>query len=89
MIGIRRVVGDSMEPFLSAGRLIVVVSSKHYNPGDVVGVRFDSKIIIKRIAKTRDNLVYVLGDNPRNSLDSRKLGWIASDNLVFKLLFRF
>ncbi|HEY5268106.1 MAG TPA: S26 family signal peptidase [Candidatus Saccharimonadales bacterium] len=87
-IGIRRVIGNSMSPYLNDGRLIIVSRSKKYKVGDVVGFRFDSQILIKRVSRVKDSSFYVLGDNSNNSLDSRKLGWIDSKNITFKLRFR-
>lgn len=86
--GIRRIVGDSMSPYLNDRDLILVQRINKYRVGDVVGFKSNDKIFIKRVHEIRNNQVYVLGDNPDNSLDSRKLGWIDRENLVFKLLFR-
>jgi phage repressor protein C with HTH and peptisase S24 domain len=87
-IAIRRVVGDSMSPGLNQDSLIAVLKSKRYKVGDVVGFKLNDQVLIKRVCKINDSLVYVLGDNPNNSLDSRKLGWINQDSIVFKLIFR-
>jgi phage repressor protein C with HTH and peptisase S24 domain len=87
-LGIRRVVGDSMSPRLNGSNLILVIRSKHYKIGDVVGFKLNDQVLIKRISEINDGLFYALGDNPKNSLDSRKFGWIALDTIVFKLVFR-
>ncbi len=89
LIGIKRIVGDSMSPYLNDRDLILVQRINKYRVGDVVGFKLNDKIFIKRIHEIKNHQIYVLGDNPDNSLDSRKLGWINRENLVFKLLFRF
>ncbi|HUY53341.1 MAG TPA: S26 family signal peptidase [Candidatus Dormibacteraeota bacterium] len=87
-IGIKRIVGDSMSPYLNNRDLIVVLKTNKYKVGNVVGFKLNDKILIKRISKIKQNLFYVLGDNPSNSLDSRKLGWINRDDIVFKIFFK-
>lgn len=88
-IGVRRVIGDSMSPYLVEHDLIVVLKSKNYRVGDVVGFSHGGKVLIKRVSKIKDDQIYVLGDNPKNSLDSRKFGWIDAKTLIFKLVFKF
>jgi len=88
IVGIRRVVGDSMSPRLNEGNLILVRRSKNYKIGDIVGFKLNDQVLIKRISEINNGLFYALGDNPKNSLDSRKFGWIAFDTIVFKLVFR-
>jgi phage repressor protein C with HTH and peptisase S24 domain len=87
-LSLRRVVGDSMLPYLKENRLILVRSTKQLRVGNVVGFRFDGQTYIKRIYKIDGDLIYVLGDNINNSLDSRKFGWISRNNIEFKLLLR-
>jgi phage repressor protein C with HTH and peptisase S24 domain len=87
-VSIRRIVGDSMTPYLNDNDLIAVWKSNKYKSGDIIGFKFDGQILIKRISRIKDNQYYVLGDNPDNSLDSRKFGWVSNNNIIFKLLFR-
>ncbi|MBU2051469.1 MAG: S26 family signal peptidase, partial [Gammaproteobacteria bacterium] len=53
---------------------IVIVWNKASKPGDVVVATLDGKEIIKRIAATKVTTVYLLGDNPSKSTDSRTYG---------------
>jgi phage repressor protein C with HTH and peptisase S24 domain len=87
-IGIKRIVGDSMSPYLKDRDLIMVLKTNKYKAGDVVGFKSNDKIFIKRINEIKNDLLFVLGDNPDNSLDSRKLGWVNRESVVFRLLFR-
>lgn len=78
-----------MYPYLKENRLVLVLVSKNYKIGDVIGFRFDNQVYIKRISKIKDKMLFVLGDNPDNSLDSRKFGWISKGSVEFKLIFKF
>jgi phage repressor protein C with HTH and peptisase S24 domain len=83
------VVGDSMMPGFADDSLIIVKKTNKFQVGDVVGFKFNDNILIKRIAKIKQKQYYVLGDNQNNSLDSRKLGWLGIEKLIFKVIFRF
>jgi nickel-type superoxide dismutase maturation protease len=77
MILVRRVVGESMLPILSPGKIILGVSRRRaYRSGDVVIVLHDDREKIKRIARVKDSQIYVVGDNPSHSTDSRHFGWL-------------
>jgi nickel-type superoxide dismutase maturation protease len=89
MLGLRRVIGDSMTPTLAENDLILVIRTKQYRVGDVVGFVFNKNILVKRISEIKNSQYYVLGDNQKNSLDSRKLGWLNNDQIVFKVIHRF
>ena len=89
MLGLRRVIGDSMTPELAENDLILVIRTKKYRVGNVVGFVFNNKILVKRISEIKNGQYYVLGDNQKNSLDSRKLGWLSNDQIVFKMIHRF
>jgi phage repressor protein C with HTH and peptisase S24 domain len=87
-LAIRRVVGDSMIPSYSENNLILVKKTKHFRVGQVVGFEYNDKVLLKRISEIKDSKYYLLGDNPNNSLDSRKLGWIDQDKIIFKVIFK-
>jgi len=55
-------------------------------PGDIVVFRISGEVFVKRVEKVSDNQVYLVGDNPEDSLDSRKLGAISLKNLVGKVI---
>ncbi len=60
---------------------------KHVKPKDVVIIMHDGMEKIKRIEQVRAQEVYVLGDNPAASTDSRDFGWIASEAVRGKVLW--
>lgn len=77
---IRRVVGHSMVPILPPRTL--VFGWRYFwriHPGQVVVVEHDGIEKIKRIQKIKDNRVYILGDHPETSTDSRHFGWLPKD----------
>ena len=71
--------------------------------GDIIAFKKENKIFIKRIAKINPSRhsaelsrspssgkkYFVKGDNEKDSLDSRKLGWIEMKNIVGKVIIRF
>ena len=86
-----RLKGSSMEPLYKDGDIVFVrVNNKFYKKDDVV-LFFDNiithKLLIKRINTISEDKVYVLGDNSKDSLDSRKLGWIDMSNIIGKVVW--
>ena len=43
---------------------------------------------VKRVTDCKDGEFFVTGDNPDFSTDSREFGWIKSNEIVAKLLFK-
>lgn len=87
MIYIRRIVGDSMLPGLYPGSLVVGVSSRRRRIGDVVMLRHNGTEKIKRLAKIRPDQVYVVGDNPGSSTDSRDFGWLPQEVIFARIVW--
>lgn len=89
MIGFRRVSGDSMQPTLSDGHVIIVFPSKSPAIGDVVVAYCDGKELIKRVIKVQSGTYWVEGDSPERSTDSRHFGWIDKSDIlgVMKISF--
>lgn len=83
---IRRVVGDSMSPTLPHGRLVIFVSGKP-RIDRVVMLQHNGREKIKRLALMRAGRIYVVGDNPPMSTDSRDFGWLPEAAVVAKLLW--
>lgn len=84
---LRLVEGDSMLPAYRSGQAIIVSHSRAFGVGDVVIVFADNKELIKRVAKQQNGQVYVLGDNPTKSRDSRQFGWINDRHVIGKVIW--
>jgi len=44
---------------------------------------------IKRIEKLKDNRLYILGDNPTASTDSRHFGWLRAEDVLAVVIWPF
>lgn len=87
MIYLRRVSGDSMQPKLKNGQIILAVSFKRPKTGNVVIFRHNGLEKIKRLVKIRQDEVYILGDNPQLSTDSRTFGWLPISAVKAKVIW--
>jgi len=76
-----------MAPTLTPGQLVVGRFTRELRPGDVVIVSHDGLEKIKRIERQQGNLLYLLGDNPGSSTDSRNFGWVQADHIVAKVVW--
>jgi phage repressor protein C with HTH and peptisase S24 domain len=76
-----------MEPVLKQGQLVVGRYTRELQPGDVVIVSHDGMEKIKRIEKQQGDLIYLLGDNPSASTDSRDFGWVQAKYIVAKVVW--
>ncbi len=93
------VVGSSMEPALSAGDRLVVVSlpwgpQPWPRPGTVVAVRdprHPERILIKRVATVNhgQGTIEVSGDHPAASTDSRTFGPLPRSSMVGRAVYRY
>lgn len=66
-----------MLPSYRPGRF--VICSRRYrilHLGDVVVVRYRGRTLITRITRMREDEIFIEGDNPGESIDSRQLGWL-------------
>ena len=92
---LRRVLvsGPSMVPALRHGDQLLVDVRAVRRPlrvGDVVVVRLpDRPLSVKRVARVEiDGALWVEGDNPFGSTDSRDLGAVTSDAVFGRVLLR-
>ncbi len=84
---VRRISGESMSPTYRAGQLVVFAAGRPLHVGDVVMFRHDGKEKIKRIARLESGKIYVLGDNPTASTDSREFGWLGTEHVLGSLVW--
>lgn len=77
-----------MHPHFADGRIVVASGwFKRLQPRDVVIIKHDGMEKIKRIEKVRDQEIFVRGDNPEQSTDSRHFGWISENTIRGKVLW--
>jgi phage repressor protein C with HTH and peptisase S24 domain len=83
-----RVYGHSMEPTIKNGQSVLVLSYLFIKPRikDVIAFKTENKVFIKRIAKYQNNKYFLIGDNLKDSLDSRSLGFIEKKDIIGKVL---
>lgn len=56
---------------------------------DIVGLidPRDKKVLIKRISEIKNGKYFVLGDNPKESTDTRTFGWIGKKDIIGKVTY--
>lgn len=55
--------------------------------GDLVVIKYQGKEIIKRIQKVDNRGIFIIGDNPTQSIDSRSFGPIDKNQIVGKVIY--
>lgn len=79
-----------MSPKINEGREVLVSSIPFLflNPksGDIVAFKKGDKVFIKRIKKIEEDKYYLIGDNEKDSLDSRNFGSIDKKNIIGKVI---
>lgn len=86
------IVGDSMLPTYTDGDWVLVRRQHTAKVGDVVLVadpRQPARLLVKRVRGTEAGAVWVEGDNPQRSTDSRTFGPIGPDLILGRVLLRY
>ena len=84
---LRRVEGESMSPTLQQGQTILVSHSRNYSQGDVVVAFVDGREVIKRVKEYKNGQLFLIGDNPDSSTDSRTFGWLVDRRVHVKVIW--
>lgn len=95
IIGLRkrtRINGNSMAPTLRHGDTVLIQRISEAVPGDIVVCRHPFQTntrIIKRVANTSIEGLFLRGDNPPESTDSESLGRVPWKHLQGRVTARF
>ena len=89
MLGLRRrvaVVGQSMKPTIDEGDELLIAQRKSVRVGDIVVLehpRDSDTVILKRVKRLDEGgVVWIEGDNPDESTDSRQFGQVRRSELT-------
>lgn len=76
-----------MRPTLLPGSIVWATGwYRRLRVGDVVIILHEGLEKVKRIERVRPGYVFVVGDNPADSTDSRQFGWLELRHVVGKML---
>lgn len=76
-----------MAPTFTAGDRVLATSVFiSLKPGDVVILKYNDEVLIKRILLIKKDKIFVMGDNEDNSTDSRDWGLIPISSVISKVL---
>jgi nickel-type superoxide dismutase maturation protease len=78
----------SMEPFLKDNDMVLVFRFLKIKKGDIIVFKKEKKIFIKRVIKIEDNRFIALGDNRKDSYDSRKFGSISKKDIFGRVIMK-
>jgi phage repressor protein C with HTH and peptisase S24 domain len=77
-----------MLPVLRSGQLVAATALfKKLTPGTVVVIRHNDLEKIKRVQKVKKDSIFVIGDNPLASTDSRSFGWLDVESVIGKIIW--
>ena len=86
-----KVIGRSMEPGLKDNQTVIASSLPYFfgkpHVNDIV-VLSHGKCIIKRIINVKKNEIFVVGDNNKESTDSRNFGWVSKRKIIGKVIYK-
>ena len=86
---VRRVHGHSMVPVLPPRTLVIGLGwARRYRPGDIIIFAHDNKEKIKRVKEVLgDGSIFVVGEHPETSTDSRQFGAIDPRTVIAKIIW--
>lgn len=85
---LREIYGHSMLPVLPPGTLVFGLRwFGRLKPGDIVIFMHEDKEKIKRVSELDDGKVFLLGDHPHASTDSRHFGWLDAGDIVARVIW--
>jgi phage repressor protein C with HTH and peptisase S24 domain len=77
-----------MLPTYREGRIVIGSGwFRELKPGDVVIISHDGREKIKRIQEISKGQLFVVGDNPAASTDSRSFGWLPLELVRAKVIW--
>lgn len=76
-----------MTPTLVPGRVLLAVRPRKVRAGDVVIVHHDGIDKVKRVKDISFGKVFLTGDNPAYSTDSRDFGWLPIEHVIGRLVW--
>jgi len=76
-----------MYPTLEKGQLVLIRRRSILKVNDIIVFVHNGAEKVKRITGIEGNFLYVLGDNPRYSTDSRHYGYVSRDAVIGTLIF--
>ena len=81
-----------MEPEIYYGQQVLVSNLPYIfqkpKVNDIVAFENNKEILIKRISNVKGNEIFVKGDNQKDSLDSRELGFINFSKILGKVIYK-
>ncbi|OGH13552.1 MAG: hypothetical protein A3H50_00310 [Candidatus Levybacteria bacterium RIFCSPLOWO2_02_FULL_37_10] len=77
-----------MSPFLKPGDNVLVWKFAKPKIGDVVVLKVGDRIYIKRVKEIKNQEFFLIGDNKRESIDSREFGWIDQKDIIGKVVYK-
>lgn len=79
-----------MEPILKEGEQIFANKTAYImrkpKTGDIVVVKLRNNYIIKKIEKAQKNKYFIVGENTKESTDSREFGWVEKKDIFGKVI---
>ena len=76
-----------MLPTLVPGKIIIALRTKRISTGDIIILRHNDLEKIKRVSNSRDGQIFIVGDNPVHSTDSRDFGWVGTGDVLGKIFW--